>query len=569
MWIDVMTITNKAIEDELRLKLAEQYAVLDGRTFQEFLQASLIWLKANQQVVNSLNVFPVPDGDTGTNMVLTLQSAMEELNNLEEHDISDIGHAIAHGALMGARGNSGVILSQIWRGFARALDDLEVMNAAVFVQALQEARDTAYKGVVRPVEGTILTVSSDIASAAAKAHESGVDSVFALLEHVVEAADLSVQHTPELLPVLKEAGVVDSGGKGLFFIMEGMLRYAYDQPLDQPITEVQPLDALQINDAAETIEPGQDWEVVVDFHPQAELDLGRFYSGLEELGTSIQMGEGDGMYRMHIHVPDKSEYRTIDYVKNFGTITNIAIENLMLQVGGRKGVEDISSLELEEIQADEIAVVAVAPGYGLARVFASLGVAALIEGGQTMNPSTQEIIAAFEDLPSQQIIILPNNKNILLAAQQAVELSVKQVKVVPSVSVPEGIAAMFAYEKDGDLEPVAKAMQAALDEIQTIQITTATRTVEIDDVQVKEGQVIGLLENKLAAAGDEIQDVLDHVMEKAMLEDIELITLYYGENYTEEEAQKTAERMMSKFEGIEAEVHAGNQPHYQLIISLE
>jgi len=551
------------------MQLSKRYAVLDGKTFQKFAKASLTWLRANQQIVNSLNVFPVPDGDTGTNMVLTMQSALEELERLDERDVSDIGHAIAHGALMGARGNSGVILSQIWRGFARALDDLETMDAAVFVKALAEARDTAYKGVVRPVEGTILTVSTDIAAAAAKAHASGVESVFGILEHVVEAADLSVQHTPDLLPVLKEAGVVDSGGKGLFFIMEGMLRYAYDQPLDKPITEVQPLNALQIDEAAETIEPGQDWEVVVDFKPAAELDLPRFYSGLEELGTSIQMGEGDGIYRMHIHVPDKTEYRTIDYVKEFGEITNVAIENLMLQMAERTSAGRIDSLELEDIQADQIAVVAVAPGFGLARVFASLGVAAIVEGGQTMNPSTQEIMASFEDLPAQSVIILPNNKNILLAAQQAVELSVKNVAVVPSVSVPEGIAAMFAYEKDGKLDPVVEGMKAALEDIQTIQITTATRTVEIDDVQVKEGQVIGLLENKLAAAGDDIQDVLDQVLDKAKMDEVELITLYYGEDYSEEETQKTADRLMSKYDSIEAEVHAGNQPHYQLIISLE
>jgi len=564
-----MTDSSKRIDDKQRQKTAKQYAVLDGAAFLEFVKASLSWLRANQQIVNALNVFPVPDGDTGTNMVLTMQSAMDELESLSEYDVSDIAQSIAHGALMGARGNSGVILSQILRGFARALDDLETMDAATFANALQEARNTAYKGVVRPVEGTILTVSTDMAAAAKNAVAAGSNSVLAVLEKVVEAADLSVQHTPELLPVLKDAGVVDSGGKGLFLIMEGMLRYAYNQPLDQPIASIQPLSALQIDGAAETIEPGQDWEVIVDFRPTGELELDRFYSGLEELGTSIQMGEGEGIYRMHIHVPNASEYRTIDYVKQYGTITNVAIENLMLQMQDRTAKQSITDLELATIDQKQIAVVSVAPGYGLARVFASLGVAAIIEGGQTMNPSTEEILNAFKHLPAENIIILPNNKNILLAANQAVELADKQVMVVPSVSVPEGIAAMFAYEKDAALKDAAATMTAAMKEIQTVQITMATRSVDIDDVQVKEGQVIGLLQNQLAASGESINDVLLQTLDKAEMENVELITLYYGQDFSEEEAKKSADILMDQYPDIETEVHAGNQPHYQLIISLE
>ncbi|MBE9478364.1 MAG: DAK2 domain-containing protein, partial [Chloroflexi bacterium] len=455
----------KDIDPELRARLLEGALEIDGATLSQMLFASLDWLRTNQQLVNSLNVFPVPDGDTGTNMVLTMQSAVDEISNISERSVGDVASAIAQGALMGARGNSGVILSQIWRGFARVLENEEMMTAESFVSSLKEASETAYKGVVRPVEGTILTVSKDIAAEAQKALDDGITSTLELLEWVVEAADDSVERTPDLLPVLKDAGVVDSGGKGLFFILEGMLRAAYRLPLDQPLLSVQPLSLLDLDRAAESIEPGQDWEVIIDFSPEESLDLGSFYTKLEEIGTSIQVGEGDGMYRMHIHVQDEKEYEPIDYIKGLGTITNIAIENLMVQTAKPEHDHSLSEIRLQSIEPGEIAVVAVAPGVGLARVFASLGVTALIEGGQTMNPSTQEIMSAFENLPTDQVVILPNNKNIILAAQQATELTVKKVAVIPTVSVPQGIAAMFAWNPDGNFEATATAMAAALESI--------------------------------------------------------------------------------------------------------
>ena len=303
-----MSNTKNGKEARIKALLADRYRTINGPALGALVTAGLDWLRTNQQVVNSLNVFPVPDGDTGTNMVLTMQSAVDEAQQIGDRPVAEVAHAIAHGALMGARGNSGVILSQLWRGFSRALDDLQVMDAASFVEALQEARETAYKGVVRPVEGTILTVSKDIAISARKALEEGSTSAFEILDAVVQEADQSVQRTPELLPVLKEAGVVDSGGKGLFFLLEGMLRAACRLPLDQPLVSVKPLSALGLEDSLEGIEPGQDWEVVVDFHPAGELNLESFYKSLESIGTSIQLGEGDGMYRMHIHVADQKEF---------------------------------------------------------------------------------------------------------------------------------------------------------------------------------------------------------------------------------------------------------------------
>ncbi len=285
----------------------EQHSLIDGQELKNLVEASLTWLKTNQQIVNALNVFPVPDGDTGTNMLLTMQAAYSEIANSGEHNLGKMAHAVAQGALMGARGNSGVILSQLWRGFARSLDNFETMDARQLVTAMNEARNTAYKGVVRPVEGTILTVAKDTAAGAEEALKSTKDLI-ELLEAMVAAADMSVKNTPELLPILKQAGVVNSGGKGLFFLLEGMLRHIKGLPLETPVTMVQPLSTMSIEETMGSIEEGQDFELVLDFKPYIPLDLDIFFDDLSEMGTSIQLGEGDGMYRIHIHVPaEKSE----------------------------------------------------------------------------------------------------------------------------------------------------------------------------------------------------------------------------------------------------------------------
>ena len=300
-------------------------------------------------------------------MVLTMQSAYDEIANLQEHNFGKMAHAVANGALMGARGNSGVILSQLWRGFARGVDSQDVLDARALAHAFALARDTAYRGVVRPVEGTILTVAKDVAAAAEEALERTNDP-YEVLDAVVAAADRSVQHTPELLPVLKEAGVVDSGGKGYFIILDGMLRYANGQSLETPSTLVQPLSAMQLEDTLEMIEPGQDYEVVVDFKPDLPLDLIKFYEELEAMGTSIQLGEGDGFYRLHIHVPTEKLYHPIDYTKDLGTISKVAIENLIAQMDGINAAGKEAKISLAPVEPGQIAVVAVSPGIGIARV---------------------------------------------------------------------------------------------------------------------------------------------------------------------------------------------------------
>jgi DAK2 domain fusion protein YloV len=541
---------------------------VDGILLKFLAHAGLSWLGANQQTVNALNVFPVPDGDTGTNMVLTMQAACRELENVQERNVGKVAHALAQGALMGARGNSGVILSQLWRGFSRSLDQRPAMNSSDIVLAFKAARDTAYQGVVRPVEGTILTVATDVAQAAVQAHARDA-SPFQILEQAVAAADQSVGRTPELLYVLREAGVVDSGGKGLFFILEGMLRALLGQSLEHPGTTVQPLSAIQIRGAEQHAEPGQDYEVVVDFRPDHPLNLASFYNDLQQMGTSIQVGEGEDLYRMHIHVPTEKRYRPVDYIMKLGSVSKVSIENLQEQGSSLSGRPSPDSYRLATVQAGQLAAVVVAPGIGLARVFASLGAAAIVPGGQTMNPSTQEILTAFENLPTDQVIILPNNKNVQMAAQQAKDITEKRVVIVPSSSVPEGIAAMLAFSADGNLETIAQAMIQALPNVRSGEVTVATRKVDLNGLHVSEGQMIGLLNGELVVSGDTLEETLLRLLEHGQAQSCELIALYWGGDLTAPEAKSIEEQIRIKYPAQEIELIEGGQPHYPFLLSLE
>ncbi len=541
-------------------------APFDGQGLKQLVEAGMTWLRTNQQIVNSLNVFPVPDGDTGTNMLLTMQAAFAEIARSGETNIGKMAHSVAQGALMGARGNSGVILSQLWRGFARGLDSLETMDGPTLAHALGEARNTAYKGVVRPVEGTILTVAKDVAAAAEDAVKETEDIVI-VLEMIVNAADKSVKHTPELLPILKQAGVVDSGGKGLFYILEGMLRYLKGQSLDISLTAVQPLAMMEI-DEIEAIEPGQDFEVVIDFRPANPLDLENFYNDLTNMGTSIQLGEGEGIYRLHIHVPTENRYQPIDYAMTLGTITKVSIENLIAQMEEMQKAE-AGKLNFANVEPGQIAVVVVSPGAGISHIFASLGVSAVVEGGQTMNPSTEEILRAIENLPTDHVIILPNNKNIILAAQQTSSVTVKNVAVIPCSSVPQGLSAMLRLDPNGDMDQVVKEMNEAIKEVETGEITLATRNVELNGVKVQEGQVIALLNGKLVMSAATIDEAMLGLLTKADTEERERITLFYGNGISRQEVNRIVDLVRSSYPSHEVELHEGGQPHYQFILSIE
>ena len=539
---------------------------LNGDGLMLLFEAGLIWLTTNQAYVNSLNVFPVPDGDTGTNMVLTMQAAFNEAYQLRSKNAGETAKAFAQGALMGARGNSGVILSQIWRGFSRALDHYETMGPDLLMRAMQEARNTAYKGVVKPVEGTILTVIKDMTSAAEEVVTTGA-SLSEMLLAIVEAGDVSVKNTPELLPVLKQAGVVDSGGTGLFYIFEGMVRLLQGQSLDASGAILKPLAELDLANAMETVEEGQDYEVVIDFAPHQGFALEKYYEDLAEIGTSIQVGEGDGIYRMHIHTELAKRFEPISYTETQGVVKKIMMENLQDQVSERQAEE--VELNLTSINPGEIAVVAVSPGKGLSSIFASLGVAAIVEGGQTMNPSVQELVAAFENLPTDKVIILPNNKNIILAAQNAAKVSVKQIGIIPTRNAPQGFAAMLRLNPEGSLEENEESMKEAIQEVHTGDITISTRSVEIDGVEVEKGEVIALYDGQLVSSAPTIEEAIQELLEKANMDEVERVTFFYGEDLNQTQANLLADAIRKDYPDVELEIHSGGQPHYQLIIAFE
>lgn len=510
---------------------------INGEGLMLLFEAGLLWLTTNQQYVNSLNVFPVPDGDTGTNMVLTMQAAFTEADQHRSTNVGETGRHFAQGALMGARGNSGVILSQIWRGFSRALDHYETMDTGLLMRAMQEARNTAYKGVVRPVEGTILTVIKDMTTAAETTLKDD-SSLSQMLLSIVEAGDASVKHTPELLPILKQAGVVDSGGQGLFYIFEGMLRMLQGQSLDASGAVLRPLAELDLSNAMETVEEGQDYEVVIDFAPNGTFTLENYYNGLSEIGTSIQVGEGDGIYRMHIHTALDKRYDPIAYTEGLGTVKKIMMENLQDQMNGR--AKEDTRLSLAQVNPGEVAVVAVSPGMVSRGFLRALGVAAIVQGGQTMNPSVKELVAAFENLPTDQIIILPNNKNIILAAQNAAKVSVKKIAIIPTKNAPQGFSAMLRLIPDESLEENEASMLEAINEVHTGEITISTRSVEIDGVHVEKGQVISLYDGKLVSSDETIEGAIDELFEKAHLEEVERITFFYGEGLNQQQVNHWA-----------------------------
>ena len=532
---------------------------LGGQELKQLFTASTAWLERHSAYINSLNVFPVPDGDSGTNMLLTMQAALKEVNSSPEHSASAICAALSHGALLGARGNSGVILSQIIRGFARAIEKKEKIGANDFAVAMVEGSRTAYKGVVKPVEGTILTVCREAADAAMVANAQSKD-VRHVLTKTVEAARVSVVRTPMLLPVLKEAGVVDAGGQGLLVILEGALKYLNGEPMD--LTAVG-----QGAQALEQISREEGWGFDIQFHIRGkELDVDAIRDQIASMGESALIVGDPNLIKVHVHAPTPGAI--LDYGCSLGTITNIVVENMQEQyIDFMAGQNTRPPVSAEEIAG--MTTVAVAPGPGLARVFESLGVGAIISGGQTMNPSTEDILKAIDAVKTDKVIVLPNNKNIVHAAEQAKQLAKKSVAIVPTTTVPQGIAALLAFNFQNDLDTNVKAMASAAKHIKTLEITTATRSAKYDGIDVKEGQVIGLVDDALAAAGADRIALALQVLRQMNTDDAEIVTVYYGDSVSARDAETLGEQIRQNFPNQEVEIVSGGQPHYHYIISVE
>lgn len=531
----------------------------DGQEFKRLVEAGLAWLEQHSAVVNALNVFPVPDGDTGTNMLLTLQSAYKEIATSPEESISDIAQAAAYGALMGARGNSGVILSQILRGFAHSLEGCQAFDAERFVRALRAASETAYKGVIQPVEGTILTVIRESAEAA-EAMVGKFEDLRQVLEYVVHAASASVARTPMLLAVLREAGVVDAGGQGLYIILEGMSRYLHGETVKYNGALAAEVPLLH----AEAVAGDYDYDVQFVIHGE-NLEVDEIRDAISAMGESVLVVGDSKAVKVHVHTPEPGT--PINYGIQVGTLSRIIVENMqeqyqefvLGQTRSMPAVEDISN----------IATVAVTSGEGLARVFKSLGVSSVVWGGQTMNPSTEDLLKAVNAASVDNVVLLPNNSNIILAAEQAKALAQKNVVVVPTKTMPQGISAMLAFNYQADLETNARVMARAAGDVETIEVTTATRDAEIEGVAVQQGQIIGLLNDRLCAAGSSPEEVILAMLEQLAMEDFEIVTVYWGEGVTQDEAEQLAASIEALGDGLEVELVEGGQPHYHYVLSLE
>ncbi|MCP4360088.1 MAG: DAK2 domain-containing protein [Chloroflexi bacterium] len=554
----------------------EKWLHCNGQQYKKMVHAGLIWLEQNHQYVNSLNVFPVPDGDTGTNMLLTMRSAYGRVQDRSEPHVSKMADSVAQGALMGARGNSGVILSQIWRGLASGLKEKETFDAPDLAYAFQIAADTAYRGVIRPVEGTILTVIREGAEEAADAVSKSLDLRF-LLERVIERCNQTLERTPDMLPILKQAGVVDSGGQGLIYVLEGMLRYVSGQmgSLEEAAQVVaaqrQEITAQELAmPASGIIENPYDVQFLL---MGQNLNVAEVRTRIDAMGDSTVVVGDESTIKVHIHVEDPGE--PISYGISLGKITDVVVENMQMQMedivqgNGVAPTVPEAAVETAVIEPGQIGVVAVAAGAGLADIFRSLGVAFIVNGGQTNNPSTEEIFQATQDVPSNKIIILPNNKNITLAAEAARDLSPKEVMVVPTVTAPQGFSAMLDYEPDGDLAETAAVMQACATEVATGEITRATRSVTLDGVNVKDGEMIGVVDGRLCASGPNLENILAQVLAAMEMDDRELVSLYYGADVDVADANQIAAQIENSYPDVEVEILPGGQAHYFYILGAE
>lgn len=562
----------------VRAQRPRRISVFDGQDLKKALLAGAAWLEEYREAINALNVFPVPDGDTGSNMSATMQAAIRGIVNSDETSAGAIAAKLAHGALLGARGNSGVILSQTLRGLAQGLNNKQTFAAIDLAEALQQASQLAYRAVIKPVEGTILTVVRESAEAATLSAERG-DDLVGLMQEVVIAARLSVARTPDLLPILKQAGVVDSGGQGFCTILEGVWRYIRGESIQldvstQPGAGKLPVLASEVpvKKGRVTIEEEFGYEVV--FLLQGEmLDVNTIRQTIIDMGGVSTVVAGDEkMLKVHTHTPTPG--KILDYGVSLGSLQDINIENLQEQSLTYAAASEAEHADDAQNGADlpsthPIATVAVVAGAGFEKVFQGLGVSALVSGGQTMNPSTEELLEAVNTVTARQVIILPNNSNVILSARQVVNLTDKEIYIVPTDTLPRGIAALMAFNYESDFATNCQNMTEAANNTKTAEITTAVRSVQISGVRVREGDYIGLINGNLTVAGQDMEIVIRDTLQRMHIDHYEIITLYYGEDITAQQAEETAKLIKAQYSHIEIEVVNGGQPYYAYILSAE
>uniref|UniRef100_C5D8S7 Dak phosphatase n=1 Tax=Geobacillus sp. (strain WCH70) TaxID=471223 RepID=C5D8S7_GEOSW len=554
--------------------------ILDGRLFAEMVFQGAAHLSNNAKAVDALNVFPVPDGDTGTNMNLSMTSGAKEVkNNISDH-IGKVGSALAKGLLMGARGNSGVILSQLFRGFAKAVEAKKEINSAEFAAALEAGVTTAYKAVMKPVEGTILTVAKDAAKRAVEVAKKEQD-IAIVMEEAVKEAKASLQRTPELLPVLKEVGVVDSGGQGLVYVYEGFLsalkgeNVADRKPIEvsmQELINAEHHKSAQSHIDTDEIEFGYCTEFMVRFerdklqkHPFSEE---AFRQDLSRFGDSLLVIADDELVKVHIHTEQPGEVLT--YGQKYGSLINIKIENMRQQHANIVNQErNAASSASTAKQKEKYGIVTIAMGSGVAELFKSIGAHVVIEGGQTMNPSTEDIVKAIESINAETVFVLPNNKNIIMTAQQAATVVNQKVIVIPSKTVPQGMSALLAFNPSLSEEQNEKAMTVALSRVKTGQVTFSVRDTTIDGVEIEKDDYMGLADNKIVAAERDKLSVTKQLLNTLIDEDSEIVTMIYGEEATEEEVEAIVSYIEETYPDVEVEVHNGKQPLYPFIFSVE
>lgn len=547
---------------------------IDAKLLARMFLAGAKNLEVKKEWINELNVFPVPDGDTGTNMTLTIMSAVKEVNNLEDVQMTSLAKAISSGSLRGARGNSGVILSQLLRGFTKGIRDLEELDAVALARAVDKGVETAYKAVMKPKEGTILTVARGVADKALELAEDAED-LQTFLEDVLEEGRRVLAKTPDMLPVLKEAGVVDSGGQGLMVVLEGAFDAFMGKEVDLTFDGGESAKVVKITPQAEAdIKFGYCTEFIIvlnkEFTAEDEVD---FKAYLSFLGDSIVCVADDEVVKIHVHTNDPG--LAIQRALTYGSLSRIKIDNMREEHQEKliKDAEKIAAQQAEEAAKapkKEVGFISVSIGEGFGQIFRDLGVDYLIEGGQTMNPSTEDMLNAISKVNAEHIFILPNNKNIILAANQAKALTKdKDIIVIPTKTVPQGITAVINYVPEKSVEDNEKDMTEEITRVKTGQITYAVRDTHIDDKEIHEGDIMGIGDHGMLAVGKEVAAVAKETVEQMVDDETELISIYYGEGFTEEEAEKLAGELEEQYDYCDVEVNCGGQPIYYCIISVE